>query len=289
MLYEGTLPRQILNNAAPTAFFSMKSITSLETCSVLGTPLALTDYAGAVALTQQWAAERARPYAVAAANTHVVALGRHDPQFRSVLERFDLLLPDGMPLVWCMNREARSHSKQRAPLKDRVYGPTFMLHCLEKSEENFSHFLLGGSGELLADLQAKLRVRFPKLRIAGAYSPPFGEWPGDEDQRIIELIKASKADYIWVGLGCPKQEHWIARHKEQLPPGVYGAVGAAFAFHAGRVRQAPLWVQARGLEWAFRLWAEPRRLFKRYVTFNTLFLVYLALDALRGPRKPAAP
>ena len=255
---------------------------SFDTSPVLGTPLARIDYDGAVALTQKWAVDGDRPYAVAAANTHVVTLARHDPVFRGSLDQFDLLLPDGMPLVWCMNRRNRAIP----PLKDRVYGPTFMLRCLESSGENFSHFLLGGSEELLQDLQAKLRARFPKLKIAGAYSPPFGEWPETENEQIIEAIKASKAHYIWVGLGCPKQEHWIARHKEQLPPGIYGAVGAAFAFHAGRVRQAPLWVQARGLEWAFRLATEPRRLFKRYVTFNTLFLFYLAMEALRDKRAP---
>jgi len=250
-----------------------------KSCSILGSPLALTDYAGAVAITQAWAMDRTRPYAVAAANTHVIALARHDPEFRATLSRFDLLLPDGMPLVWCMNRRNGVE-----PLKDRVYGPTFMLHCLEQSREQFSHFLLGGSEELLADLKAKLQVRFPQLRMAGTYSPPFGEWPKEENDRIFAAIRESKAEYIWVGLGCPKQEHWIARNKEQLPPGIYGAVGAAFAFHAGRVRQAPLWVQARGLEWAFRLLAEPRRLFKRYVKFNSLFLFYLALDAIRGGR-----
>lgn len=255
---------------------------NLTTSPVLGTPLARTDYAGAVAQTQEWSRSKSRPYAVAAANTHVVALGRHDPQFRAALDQFDLLLPDGMPLVWCMNRQP-----DLPPLTDRVYGPTFMLHCLENSGADFSHFLLGGSEELLADLQDKLRTRFPALRIAGTYSPPFGQWPPDEHERIIGKIAESGADYIWVGLGCPKQEFWIAEHKSKLPPGIYSAVGAAFAFHAGRVKQAPAWMQSRGLEWVFRLGAEPRRLFKRYVKFNTLFLWYLAWDWVRKPGKAA--
>jgi N-acetylglucosaminyldiphosphoundecaprenol N-acetyl-beta-D-mannosaminyltransferase len=264
---------------------SPANLLPIETRTVLGSPLALTDYAGAVALTQQWAAEGLRPYAVAAANTHVVTLARHDREFRDSMDKFDLLLPDGMPLVWCMNRAQAANPAEGTQLKDRVYGPTFMLRCLEASGEQFTHFLLGGSEELLADLQAKLRSRFPKLRIAGTYSPPFGKWPEEENERIFEAIRASKAQYIWIGLGCPKQEHWLARNKDRLPPGVYGAVGAAFAFHAGRVRQAPSWIQARGLEWAFRLAAEPRRLFKRYVTFNSLFLFYLALEALGGDRQ----
>lgn len=249
-----------------------------RTCRVLGSPLAVTDYAGAVALARAWAAERSQPRAVAAANTHVVTLARHESAFREALEKFDVLLPDGMPLIWCMNRHCADEGKMR----DRVYGPTFMLRCLEATQGEFSHFLLGGSEELLEDLQKILRAKFPRLEIAGAYSPPFGAWPADEDARIIGKIAASGAAFVWVGLGCPKQELWIARHKEKLPPAVYAGIGAAFAFHAGRVRQAPAWMQNLGLEWLFRLLAEPRRLWRRYVVFNTLFLFYLAKDALRG-------
>jgi N-acetylglucosaminyldiphosphoundecaprenol N-acetyl-beta-D-mannosaminyltransferase len=156
-----------------------------------------------------------------------------------------------------------------------------MLRCLEASAGNDgAHFLLGGSQELLDALQAALRAKFPRLQIAGVYAPPFGAWPTEEDARIIARIAASGARFVWVGLGCPKQEHWIARNKARLPAAVYCGVGAAFAFHAGRVRQAPAWVQNAGLEWLFRLLAEPRRLWRRYIVFNTLFLFYLAKDAL---------
>lgn len=247
---------------------------SPQTCPVLGSPLAALDYAGAVALTRAWAAERTQARAVAAANTHVVTLARHERGFREVLEKFDVLLPDGMPLIWCMNHRCG------AKMRDRVYGPTFMLRCLEATQGEFSHFLLGGSDALLGLLQKTLREKFPRLEIAGAYSPPFGAWLADEDARIMEKIASSRAAFVWIGLGCPKQEIWIARHKSALPPAVYSGVGAAFAFHAGRVKQAPAWMQNAGLEWLFRLLAEPRRLWKRYVVFNTLFLFYLAKDAL---------
>ncbi|MEI8233902.1 MAG: WecB/TagA/CpsF family glycosyltransferase [Verrucomicrobiota bacterium] len=244
---------------------------------VLGVPLAATDYAGAVALTKAWA-EEGGVRAVAAANTHVVTLARHDPQFGAAMARFDLIVPDGMPLVWAMNRRG-------AGLRDRVYGPTLMLHAL--AQPGASHFLLGGTEPLLEALQQSLRERFPGLRIAGSYAPPFGEWTPEENARIFEKIAASCARYIWVGIGCPKQELWIARHKAQLPPGVYFGIGAAFAFHAGWVRQAPPWMQRRGLEWLFRLASEPRRLWKRYVVYNTLFVGYLAGEMLRGVfRKP---
>jgi N-acetylglucosaminyldiphosphoundecaprenol N-acetyl-beta-D-mannosaminyltransferase len=250
-----------------------------KTCPVLGNPLAVTDYARAVALVRSWAAGRDRVRAVAAANTHLATLGRHDRAFQAALKQFDLLLPDGMPLVWCMNRFGK------AGMKDRVYGPTFMLHCLEATQGEFSHFLLGGSQELLEALQQKLCAQFPRLQIAGAYSPPFGQWPADEDARIIERIAKSGAAFVWIGLGCPKQELWLARNKAGLPAGVYGAVGAAFSFHAGRVKQAPRWMQNAGLEWGFRMLAEPRRLWKRYCVYNSLFLFYLAIDWLGSCRK----
>ena len=249
------------------------------TTSVLGVPLAVTDYAGAVALTRSWIeADPAGVYAVAAANTHVAALNRSDRDFAEALARFDLIVPDGMPLLWAMNRRG-------AGLKDRVYGPTLMLHAL--AQPGVSHFLLGGTEELLECLSARLRQRFPGVVLAGGYAPPFDPWPEGENERIFQKIAASGAQYIWVGLGCPKQERWIARHKAQLPPGVYFGIGAAFAFHAGRVSQAPAWMQKRGLEWLYRFAAEPRRLWRRYVVYNTLFLGYLLAESLTGAfRKP---
>ncbi len=242
-----------------------------RTCEVLGMPLAVLDYEKAVACVRAWASARTEVRAVEAANTHVVALARHEPDFAAAMAEFDLILPDGMPLVWVMNRRG-------AQMRDRVYGPTFMLRCLEATQGDFSHFLLGGSEELLAELQAKLREKFPRLEFAGVYSPPFGTWPENENARIIEKITAARPHFVWIGLGCPKQEFWIARLKTRLPNAVYAAVGAAFAFHAGRVKQAPAWMQNIGLEWLFRLLAEPRRLWRRYVLFNSLFVWHLATD-----------
>lgn len=256
----------------------MQTLNSpIKTCPLLGTPLAITDYEQAAAIAQAWAGEP-RVRAVAAANTHMVALARHDPAFAATLAYFDMIVPDGMPLVWAMNRRG-------AALRDRVYGPTLMLHTLARP--GTSHFFLGGTEPLLGALVCRLRERFPGLDIAGVYAPPFGEWTPEENARIIEKIAASGAHIIWVGLGCPKQERWIAAHKAQLPPGVYFAIGAAFAFHAGQVSQAPAWMQQRGLEWAYRFAMEPRRLWKRYVVYNTLFLWYLLLESLTGAlRKP---
>ena len=140
------------------------------------------------------------------------------------LLRQDLILPDGMPLVWVMNRRLAQ------PLGDRVYGPTFMLRLLEATQGKPSHFFLGGTETMLAALQSRLREKFPHLRIAGVYSPPFTGWDAAEDARMCELIRTSGAAYVWIGLGTPKQERWVAKMKSQLPPAVYLTVGAAFAF-----------------------------------------------------------
>ena len=254
-------------------------MSSISTCKVLGTALAVTDYAGAVAQAVAWAESRDHSRMIAAANTHVTTLARRDPKFRAAIGAFDLVLPDGMPLVWVMNRRLDT------PLRDRVYGPTFMLHCLDATQgEPWSHLFIGGTDELLAELRRKLPERFPRLRIAGTFSPPYGDWTAEDDERIVSAIEKSGAQFVWIGLGCPKQELWLARVKHRLPPAVYSAVGAAFAFHAGRVKQAPPWLQRIGMEWIFRLCAEPRRLWRRYFVFNTLFVFYLVKDALLPPR-----
>ncbi len=245
---------------------------------VIGLPIAATDYAGAVA----WVIERARAgdraYAVEAANAHVAALARTDPAFGESMGRFDLICPDGMPLVWLVNARLSSEEK----LSDRVYGPTLMLETLKASDGvgELRHYLLGGQQSTLTKLIDSFAERFPGTVIAGAYAPPFGTWPEDEFERICHKIRESGANLIWVGLGCPRQEHWIAAHKDRLPPGVYFGIGAAFAFHAGEVRQAPPAIQRLGLEWLYRLCMEPQRLFRRYLIYNSLFLFHAFRDRL---------
>jgi N-acetylglucosaminyldiphosphoundecaprenol N-acetyl-beta-D-mannosaminyltransferase len=244
---------------------------------VIGLPIAATTYAGAVEWILKRALERDKTYAVEAANTHVVALARADNSFGKTMGRFDLICPDGMPLVWVINSQLEKSKKLTA----RVYGPTLMLETLRATDgqqSEFRHFLLGGKQTTLDTLTQKFSQKFPNVAIVDSYSPPFGEWPEDEFAKICEKIVKSGANLIWVGLGCPKQEDWIAAHKDQLPPGVYFGIGAAFAFHAGEVRQAPPVIQRLGCEWAYRLAMEPRRLFKRYFTYNSLFLYYLVRD-----------
>lgn len=250
----------------------------MDTVPVIGLQVAVTDYDGAVA----WVLERAegaeRAYAVAAANTHVAAHARRDAGFGEAMGKFDLVCPDGMPIMWSVNTRLPGNKR----LKDRVYGPSLMLETLRATESRpeFRHFLLGGREETLDKLQRRFAGEFPRVDIAGTYSPPFGDWPGDEFERISDKIRRSGANLVWVGLGCPKQEQWIGSLKDKLPPAVYFGIGAAFAFHAGEIAQAPAMVQKCGLEWAYRLLREPRRLFRRYFTYNSLFLYYSLRDKL---------
>lgn len=250
----------------------------MRSLSIIGLPVAVTTYDGAVEWILEHALQTDRALAVEAANTHVAALARHDAAFGETMSRFDLIVPDGMPLVWALNAGLPAENQ----LKDRVYGPTLMLETLKATDgrPEFRHFLLGGGQGTLDKLGTVFAERFPGTVIAGTYSPPFGEWPADEFERICGKIRESGANLIWVGLGCPKQEHWIARNKDRLPPGVYFGIGAAFAFHAGEVRQSPPALQKLGLEWAYRVAMEPRRLFRRYFTYNSLFVYYLIRDKI---------
>lgn len=252
----------------------------MKTVSVINLPVAVTDYDGAIAWIKVAAKKADRAYAVEAANTHVAALARHDESYGAAMAKFDLICPDGMPLVWSVNRQLEDSEK----LKDRVYGPTLMLKAIEQTQgkPEYKHFLLGGKQSTLDKLNERFVDKNPDTNIVGSYSPPFGEWPDGEFEHICKLIKESGANLVWVGLGCPKQERWIAKYKEQLPPAVYFGIGAAFAFHAGEVKQAPPQLQKLGLEWLYRLAMEPRRLFKRYFTYNSLFLWYSIFSLKRS-------
>ena len=244
----------------------------IQKYSVIGLPVAVTDYDTAIEWIKAAAEQGDRAYAVEAANTHVAALARHDKEFGNAMSKFDLICPDGMPLVWAINKKQGSKNQ----LTDRVYGPTLMLKTIEQTQNQpeFRHFLLGGKESTLEKLNQRFQTDFPETKIAGSYSPPFGEWPEGEFEKICNLIRASKANLVWIGLGCPKQELWLAKHKAELPSAVYFGIGAAFAFHAGEVQQAPAKLQKFGLEWLYRLAMEPRRLFKRYFVYNSLFLWY---------------
>lgn len=245
-----------------------------QTGCVLGLRLDLTTYDGAVARLESMA-RSGNVAAVAAANTHLAAESAADPAFATVMQSFDMVLPDGMPLIWVLRHDGCS-------ITDRVYGPYFMQRALEHSPATLRHFFFGGTDECLEKLQQKAVELNPQLQIAGVLSPPFGAWNEEVTTRMIDAINAAKPDVVWVALGGVKQETWIAKHRHLFQRGVFCAVGDAFVLVAGMRAYAPAWMQRAGLTWLFRLIQEPRRLLTRYVRYNSRFVVALITERLRG-------
>ena len=241
---------------------------------ILGTPVAVVDYDSAIEESKRLAGS-GRPAAVSASNTHIVALARHKPDFGRVMREFDLVLPDGMPLRWTLNAKG-------AGLRDRVYGPYFMEKMIRSTPKPWRHFLFGGTEKTLRELQEHLREIQPAVDIAGTFSPPFRAWNEEDEKEFARRIAESKADFVWVALGGERQEKWIVENIGRHQRGVFFAVGDAFTLLAGERAFAPAWMQRLGITWAYRLWQEPRRLWKRYARFNTLFVWYTLRDALLG-------
>ena len=220
------------------------------------------------------AAYRGEATAVSALAVHGLMTGVLDRSHRYRLNQFELLVPDGQPVRWALNLI------HKTGLEDRVYGPTLMLKICEKAaEEGAPIFLFGGSDALLSDLAEQLITKFPKLKIAGRRASKFRTLDPSERQELAEEIKSSGAKIAFVGLGCPRQEVFAHEMKELAAMPLI-AVGAAFNFHAGQLSQAPSWMQSRGLEWMYRLTREPRRLWRRYLLLNPLYLTLFALQWL---------
>lgn len=242
--------------------------------SILGVLVSAVDYETAVARVLA-AAERGEPCAVSALAVHGVMTGHQDPAQRARLNRLDLLVPDGQPVRWALNL------LHRAGLRERVYGPTLMLKvCAAAAERGVPIYLYGSSAAVLERLRAALVARFPGLRIAGSEPSRFRRITPQEKAAVVERIRASGARIVFVGLGCPRQEVWAYEYREALAMPIL-AVGAAFDFHAGTVSQAPRWMQDRGLEWLYRLWTEPRRLWRRYLVLNPWYVALVAQQFLR--------
>ena len=241
---------------------------------VLGVQVSAVDPARALDVVTDWMERGAREY-VCVTGVHGVMESQRDEGLREVHNRSGLTVPDGMPLVWCAHRAGLADVQ-------RVYGPDMMLAVLERAaERGWSSYFYGGADGVAAQLAESMLARFPGLRVVGSESPPFREITPEERAATQERINASGADLVWVGLSTPKQERWMADNRAGLhAPALFG-VGAAFDFHTGRVRQAPPWLQRSGLEWAFRLGVEPKRLWRRYLRNNPAFVAAV----LRQPPK----
>ncbi|MDX1978395.1 MAG: WecB/TagA/CpsF family glycosyltransferase [Pseudanabaenaceae cyanobacterium bins.68] len=242
---------------------------------IIDTPIAPTSYAQAWLDLENWIAQSSWGFVVAA-NVHVVVTAHRSPSYGNALTAAHLITPDGMPLVWVMRLLG-------AKGQTRVYGPDLMLYCCDRAQiQGYKIYLYGSSAVVLAQLHQNLSSRYPQLQICGSYAPgilsTMPSWA--EIEADIYRINQSGAQIVMVGLGCPKQEYWMAAAKPSLKAIAIG-VGAAFDFHGGKVKQAPRWLMAIGLEWLYRWLQEPRRLASRYLVTNPLFILLLGRQLWR--------
>jgi N-acetylglucosaminyldiphosphoundecaprenol N-acetyl-beta-D-mannosaminyltransferase len=251
------------------------SLPQVPRYNVLGVGVSALTLGQATDLIVGVRGERGLGY-VCLCTVHGVAEARKDPGFRRIFNESWLTTPDGMPIVWMGPSSV-----------GRVYGPDLMLAvCDAGRARGLRHFFYGGAPGVAVELAARLSDRFPGLHVTGTFSPPFRDLSDEERLRLKSQVAAAGADIVWVGLGTPKQERFMAGTGRELDAALLIGVGAAFDFHAGRVRQAPRWVQRSGLEWLFRLCVEPRRLAGRYLTENPVFLARIAAQKLRIRRYP---
>jgi N-acetylglucosaminyldiphosphoundecaprenol N-acetyl-beta-D-mannosaminyltransferase len=237
-----------------------------ERVNVLGVGISAINMTRALDIIDGWIASRQQNY-VCVTNAHGVMESQRDESLRRIHNAAGLVTPDGMPLVWLLRLKGFDQVK-------RVYGPDLMLALCERSiSKGYRHFLYGGAGGVPEELANNLQKRFLGLEVVGTYSPPFRSLSDEEDEQIVQLINETNPDIVWVGLSTPKQESWMAEHVHRLTAPALIGVGAAFDFHSGRKKQAPNWMQHSGLEWLFRLMSEPRRLGRRYLVNNPLFVL----------------
>lgn len=234
-----------------------------------------------VAHMDEWVRDRSGCHSIACTSLHGIVEAQHDAAFKKALNATDLVVPDGMPLIWLGRREGHY-------LPHRVYAPDLVLaFCKETAGLRYRHFFYGGESGIPERMAESLERRFPGLQVAGTYSPPFRPLTKEEDAEILSMISRAEPDVLWVGLGAPKQEHWMYEHKDKLNVPVVVTVGAAFDWLSGRKKQAPRWMREHGLEWLFRLFQEPGRLWRRYLIYGTEFVASIVLESL-GLKKFAA-
>lgn len=240
--------------------------------SILGMRVDVTTYADATARIMDWARAAQARY-VCASNVHMVMETNDSAEFRGVVNGADLVTSDGVPLVWALKALG-------VPQAERVYGPTLMLHvCEAAAREGVPIALYGGTPESLEEFVVFLHANYPGIEIACLIAPPFRPPTPEEDAHYMQQLTDSGARIVFVGIGCPKQERWMAAHTGRLDAVLLG-MGAAFDFHSGRVKQAPAAMQRLGLEWLFRLIMEPRRLWRRYAKHNPRFVGKFLLQLL---------
>lgn len=242
-----------------------------ERVNILGVGISAINMEYALRTVDGWIAQHDRQY-VCVCPVHSIMECRRSQEVRRVFNGAGMVTPDGMPVVWVARWSGH-------PDVDRVYGPDLMLAVLER--EQHRHFFYGGGPGVAPRLAEEMKRKFPKLDVAGYLEPPFAPLDALSTPEAAATINATKPDIVWVGMSSPKQDLWMARMRSLLEAPVLIAVGAAFDFHTGMVKQAPRWMQRSGLEWFFRLITEPRRLWRRYLVDNPWFLWELTLQKLR--------
>jgi N-acetylglucosaminyldiphosphoundecaprenol N-acetyl-beta-D-mannosaminyltransferase len=264
------LPDSSVQPESPSQNSDAVAVELPRAVEILSVPLALTDYSAMIELMDAFVASDERGY-VCVANVHSVMASKEDPELEAALLGSSVNVPDGQPLVWAINLLGHA-------LGDRVYGPELMWRsCAHAAKTGQRLYLYGGRNQgALVQLALNLRKSHPGLKIVGGYSPPHRPLTDEETAAVIDEMNQSRADIVWVGIGVPKQEKWMAQMRPHLDAPLLLGVGAAFDFHAGLVPQAPNWLQKAGMEWAFRLAQEPRRLWKRYLRYNPRFVARFA-------------
>jgi len=253
----------------------------MDRVNILGVGVSAVNIKTTIDTIDNWLSQEESNY-ICVTGVHGIIESQRDERLREIHNNAGLVVPDGMPLVWLSRIKGYSDVA-------RVYGPDLMLaFCNHSLAKGYRHFLYGGNIGVPEILAEKLKQRFPGLGIVGMYSPPFQEMKKDDDDKIVDLINASHADIVWIGLSTPKQERWMHEHRLKFPGSILIGVGAAFDFHAGLKKQAPKWMQRSGFEWFYRLMTEPRRLWRRYMVNNPLFIFLIIAQAL-GLKKYQIP
>lgn len=237
-------------------------MSEMKTCNILGTNIAVTNMSETIAFLEN-EIEKLRGSYICVSNVHTTVMAYENEEYRKVQNGAAVALPDGKPLS--------SYSRKHGfPEAERVTGPDLMGEMFAR-DNGLRHYFYGGSPETIAVLEKKLKEKYPHLQIAGMVSPPYRELTKEEDEADIAAMNEAKADIIWIGLGAPKQEKWMYRHKGKVN-GVMIGVGAGFDYHAGTIKRAPMWMQKASLEWLYRLLQDPKRLFGRYMKTNFKYL-----------------
>lgn len=248
---------------------------------ILGRQVAAVQISDVVAIFRSWIQDRGPSRYVAVCNVHMVVEAERSVAFRRVMDAAALVVPDGSPLIWVGRRRG-------FPLARRCYGPDLFLEFAESTAANgYRHYLYGGHPGVADKVAERLQHDYPGVAIAGTFSPPFRKLTPEEDEEAVRAINASGADILWVALGCPRQENWMYEHRDRLNVPVVVGVGQAFDIYAGRVAQAPRWMREHGLEWLFRLLTNPRRLWRRYLIYNSEFLLRMGYSWLSDHFFPA--